>query len=307
MTDSPGLPPDPLRGELYTLALALRGRDVPLVVGGGYGLLLRQRHLVESGAQTLRRVPPARSTEDLDVFLSAELIADTGRVVALRDALAALRYEGVEGALYYQFEREVDYRGQRRTVKVDLLAPLPDDDNARAGLKYDGRRVRPRDVRGIHAHTSPEALTVAEHPLAVELGGDGGPVTVYVPHPYTYLVLKLHAYRDRREDADADFGRHHAFDLYRTLAMATEPEWESAQALRDRFGVAEPVREAGRIAHDLFGGEIAPGTLALQEEARRSGFDLLGQDTLAFMRDLHELFPPPPADAAPADPAPHAS
>lgn len=294
MMDSPGLPPDPLRGELYALALALRERVVPLVVGGGYGLILRQRHVAEGGTRTLRRVPPARSTEDLDVFLTAELIADADRVAALRDALADLGYEGVDGALYYQFEREVDYRGQRRTVKVDLLAPLPDDDDARARLKHDGRRVRPRDVRGIHAHTSPEALTVAEHPLAVELDGDGGPVTVYVPHPYTYLVLKLHAYRDRREDADTDFGRRHAFDLYRTLAMTTEPEWESAQALRDRFNEAGPVREARRIAHDLFGGETAPGTLALQNEARRSGFDLLGQDTLAFMRDLHELFPPPP-------------
>ena len=230
-------------------------------------------------------------TEDIDVFLTAELIADAERVTALRDALASLGYDGVEGALYYQFEREVDYLGQQRTVKVDLLAPLPDDEAKRDELRYDARRVRPRAVRGIHAHTSPEALTVAEHPLAVELDGDRGPVTVYVPHPYTYLVLKLHAYRDRREDADVDFGRHHAFDLYRTLAMTTESEWESAQALRDRFSDTTPVREARRIAHDLFGGEIAPGTLALQEEARRSGFDLLGRDALAFLRDLHELLP----------------
>ena len=293
MTDSLGLPPDPLRGELYALALSLRERGVPLVVGGGYGLLLRQRHVAESGARTLRRVPPARSTEDLDVFLSAELIADADRVAALRDALTDARVRGGRGRALLP----VRARGR-------LPRPAADGEGRPPGAPPRRRRrarraestttagFDPATVRGIHAHTSPEALTVAEHPLAVELDGGGGPVTVYVPHPYTYLVLKLHAYRDRREDADTDFGRHHAFDLYRTLAMTTEPEWESAQALRDRFNDAEPVREARRIAHDLFGGEIAPGTLALQEEARRSGFDLLGRDTLAFMRDLHELFPP---------------
>lgn len=290
--------PDLLRQELYALALALRDRDVPLVVGGGYGLLLRQRHIAESGAQTLRRVPPARSTEDLDVYLTAELIADVERVTALRDALVRLGYKGAEGALYYQFRREVDYLGQRRAVKVDLLAPLPDDEETLRALKYDARRVRPREVTKIHAHTSPEALTVGEHPLSVELAGDAGPVTVYVPHPYTYLVLKLHAYRDRREDEATDYGRHHAFDLYRTLAMTTEAEWEEAEALRDRFEETEPVREARRIAHDLFRGEISSGTLALHDGARRTGFDLLGRDALAFLNDLHELFPPLPSRAA---------
>lgn len=289
--------PDLLRQELYALALALRDRGVPLVVGGGYGLLLRQRRVAESEARTLRQVPPARSTEDLDVYLTAELVADAERVAALRDTLVELEYEGVEGALYYQFRREVDYLGQRRAVKVDLLAPLPEDEVARQTLKYDARRVRPRAVKNIHAHTSPEALTVGEHPLAVELAGNAGPVTVYVPHPYTYLVLKLHAYRDRREDEAADHGRHHAFDLYRALAMTTEPEWEEALALRDRYQDAEPVCEARRIAHDLFGGEIAAGTLAIQEQARGMGFDLLGRDIVAFLGDLHELLPPLPSRA----------
>jgi hypothetical protein len=290
-------PPDHdlLRQELYALASALRARDVPLVVGGGYGLLLWQRHVLESGAPTLRRVPPARSTEDLDVYLSAELIADAERVTALRDVLLERGYAGVEGALYYQFQREVDYFGQRRMVKVDLLAPLPKDEEARRTLKYDVRRVRPREARNIHAHTSPEALTVGEHPLAVEIDGDAGPVTVHVPHPYTYLVLKLHAYRDRREDEDADYGRYHAFDLYRTLAMTTEAEWDEAGSLRDRFEEAEPVREARRIAHDLFRDEVSPGALALHEGARQTGFDLLGLDALAFLNDLHELFPAPAA------------
>jgi hypothetical protein len=285
--------PDLLRQELYKLASALQDREVPLMVGGGYGLLLRQRRLTESGAVTLRRMPPARSTEDLDVYLTAELVADAGRVAALRDALTDLGYEGVAGALYYQFRREVDYLGQRREVKVDLLAPLPEDEETRRALKYDARRVRPRAVKNIHAHTSPEALTIGEHPLAVELAGDAGPVTVYVPHPYTYLVLKLHAYRDRREDEAADFGRHHAFDLYRALAMTTEPEWEEALALRDRYQDAEPVCEACHIAHDLFGSEISTGTLALQEHARDAGYGLPERDVAAFLRDLHELLSTP--------------
>jgi hypothetical protein len=64
---------DVLRAELERLAGALQPRGVPLIIGGGYGLLLRQEHIAHSGVRTVREIPAARSTNDLDIFLSVEI------------------------------------------------------------------------------------------------------------------------------------------------------------------------------------------------------------------------------------------
>ncbi|MDZ4699915.1 MAG: nucleotidyl transferase AbiEii/AbiGii toxin family protein [Rhodothermales bacterium] len=281
---------DVLRDELHALSIRLKGRDVRLIIGGGYGLLLRQQHVAKQGAPTLRPIPAARSTEDIDLFLSTELIVDEERFSVLRDALAEQGYRPVERAKYYQFDRTVDYFGQSRTVKIDLLAPLPLTEDSR--IKKDSRRISHRAVKGIHAHTAPEALTLEEHLLPVEISRGQEPATVFLPHPYTFLVLKLHAYKDRREDEAKDFGRHHAFDLYRILAMTTESEWEEATGIRDRYRHLAPIQEACRIVGEFFGGEITPGTIALRGGAQRGGAELLGRDLVEFLRDLQELFPP---------------
>lgn len=58
---------DPLRKELQALARDLQARDIPLIVGGGYGLLLRTELIRSSGSRTLiPDLPTARSTEDLE-------------------------------------------------------------------------------------------------------------------------------------------------------------------------------------------------------------------------------------------------
>jgi hypothetical protein len=37
--------------------------------------------------------------------------------------------------------------------------------------------------------------------------------------------MKLHAFGDRMDDADAYLGRHHALDIYRIVAMLTEGDY----------------------------------------------------------------------------------
>lgn len=207
---------DPLRVELRALANDLRARGVPLIVGGGYGLLLRNEMVRRSGARTLiPDFPTARSTEDLDIFLKAEVISDPEKTSPIREALNRRGYEPV--AKHFQFQRDTNYMGGIKKVKVDFLAaPVPDE--LQAKVKADQVRIRPRGGEGLHAHVTPEALTVEESLVPVDIGEDDASLTIYLPHPFSYLLLKLHALRDRVYDEETDYGRHHAFDLYSIIA-----------------------------------------------------------------------------------------
>lgn len=281
---------DLLGAELQELATKLAPHDVPVIIGGGYGLLLRQQHVEASGEPTLRAIPEARSTNDLDVFLTVELVADAEKMAALRDVLKELDYKAVEGAEHYQFARDVAYRGETRQVKVDLLAPPPRDPAVLGQVKVDSRRVRPRATKNIHAHTTPEALTIGEHVLTL---GEEAPVEVLVPHPFSFLLLKLFAYRDRQGDEAKAFGRYHAFDLYRIVAMMTEVDFAEAEGLRDRYLEDDIVREARAIAAELFHGPEAQGALALLEHARQVLAGVTREDVAAFADDLAALLPSP--------------
>ncbi len=288
---------DLLGDELQRLAAALKPRGIRVIIGGGYGLLLRQQHVEDSGVPTLRPIPTARSTNDLDVFLTVELVADAEKMAMLGTVLADHGFEVVEGAEYYQFARPVTVGGRETSLKVDLLAPPPrPGTELRAKVKVDSRRVRPkkRDKSApiVQAHTTEEAFTIEEHTLVLSLGGSG--VEVLVPHPFSFLLLKLFAYRDRREDEVKGYGRYHAYDLYRIVAMMTAKDFQQAGALRNRYLDDEVVIEAREIVAELFADADAEGALAVLEHARTvADRALTREDVAAFTNDLGELLPPP--------------
>jgi hypothetical protein len=279
---------DPLREELRKLARALDPHDIKLTVGGGYGLLLRAEQIRLSGARTrFAELPGARSTNDIDIFLGAEVITDAAKTALIRATFDALGYEPIEGAKYYQFVLPVVYAGLPRGVKIDLLA-APVSGDKEATVRQDSRRVRPRAGEGLHAHTTPEALTVEDHAQPIDVGGDE-PVVVYLPHPFSYLLLKLFALRDLLNDESKGRGAYHAFDIYRTVAMMTSGEWEEAVQMRERYAVAEPVVEAGRLVKELFSSLEALGTVRLREHARKVGEQIPPENLRAMIDDLHEL------------------
>lgn len=87
---------DPLKEELRTLARELQGRGIPLIIGGGYGLVLRTEMIVRSSSRTLiPEFPSARSTEDFDIFLKAEVISNPEKTGAIREALDRCGYKPV--------------------------------------------------------------------------------------------------------------------------------------------------------------------------------------------------------------------
>jgi predicted nucleotidyltransferase len=288
---------DPLREALVELARELRSHDIPLIVGGGYGLVLRAEHVRGRGLRTRHeRIPAARSTDDLDLFLSAEVITDAGKTRRIREALKKLGYEPVPTARYYQFFRPVEVSGRERKLKIDLLAPIPRENVEKETM--DERRIRPRAYGELHAHTTPEAITVDQHLLPVELEYGAERVSVHIPHPFSYLVLKLFAFRDRREEALK--GAYHAFDLFTIIAMMTEEEWAEAEDLRREYHDIEPLPEARAIVAEMFSSPDAIGPLRMEEHASSVNFPLPPELMDAFLVDLRELVIGPPLASSPA-------
>lgn len=168
----------PLAAHLLDLLHALEGQGIPLILAGGFGLFLRRQRILESGVRTLlERTPEARATEDFDVVLRLELLADLPKMIALRQALDALGYEVVQSAQTYQFVKPGTAWGAARDVKVDLLARQPGAGDP--PLRVDNRRVKPSPKGSpLHAHVTPEAIAVEDGLLELPLEGrrtDGEP------------------------------------------------------------------------------------------------------------------------------------
>jgi hypothetical protein len=286
-------PFDPLEANLLDLMHELRGTQIRLILGGGYGLYLKQRHLRGTGERTLLdSLPDARSTRDLDLFLRTEIIADPDRTRLLAAALDRLGCQPVETARYFQFARRFLVSGEWREVKFDILTgpAHPTVDIRR--IRRDPRRWRPRGEKiRLHAHPTPEAIAIEEDLIEIPLDGQrttGQPhrASIFLPQPFTYALMKLFAFRDRKDDTAEDFGRHHALDLYTIVAMATEAEWGTATRLSRAYREESAVREASNIVQQYFSRIESIGTIRLREHPQFSpALDLPG-----FVSALAELF-----------------
>ena len=281
---------DPLRGELTALAGRLTQRGIVLTIGGGYGLVLKREYITRNGLRTRFTEPLyTRSTNDVDCFLTADLISSGETTRAIRDALDDMGYAPVEGAKYYQFARTIDYSGTPIVLKFDFLAPPVTDPDRIASMNTDARRIRPRSYVYFHAHTTPAALTVGAMPTTIELGTATAPATVRLPHPFTYLILKLHAFADQVNNPAKDNGRYHAFDIYTTIALATGAEWDEMIDLRTRYAEAEPVSRANEIRADLFGEVTSLGLVRLREYTQTAGIHLATNRLEELVIDLRDI------------------
>ncbi|MEY2725148.1 MAG: hypothetical protein RLZZ458_1015 [Planctomycetota bacterium] len=111
---------DPLLTTLLDLDSALSPQK--LIIGGGYGLYLKQLYVSNNPQiRTLFAVtdlPTARTTEDIDLILRAEIVTDSGSMKAIREVLDQLGFTVVETAKFTQFVRPMS----QGRVKIDLLA-----------------------------------------------------------------------------------------------------------------------------------------------------------------------------------------
>lgn len=281
-----------LQTSLLDLLREAQGTDIKLIIGGGFGIYLKTDLVQRLGMRTLlREWAEPRSTNDLDLFLRPELLIDSAKLKPLAEAILRLDYQVVPGAEKYQFVKPGPGGAEAGSIKIDILTG-PQSCFQGTRVRTDARRARPNPSVGIHAHPVDEAPTLEQGLLPVTLTGklsSGEPwqAEVSLPHPYTFLMMKLFAFRDRLDDADKEFGRYHALDLYTILATTTEEEWEYALELRDQQGDEPYVMEARRLVSNYFSALDRLGLIRLRESPYYRPELQLGE----FMSALEELFP----------------
>jgi len=280
-----------LQTSLLDLLHKIEGSEVKIIIGGGFGIYLKAVHVAKEGCRTIwREWPETRSTNDLDLFLGPELLIESEKLKPLAEAIARLGYQVVSGAENYQFVKPGLGGVDAGSVKIDILTGPQSRFNG-TKVRADARRARPKPSIGIHAHPVDEALTLEDGLLPVVLSGtlsSGEPskAEIFLPHPYTFSMMKLFAFRDRLGDADKDFGRYHALDLYTILATTTEDEWSYALKLRDQNRGQPSIIEAGRLVSEHFSAIDRLGMIRLKESPYYRAELRLNE----FMSVLQELF-----------------
>lgn len=281
-----------LQTALLDLLQKIQGTEIKLIIGGGFGIYLKTNHAKRLVMRTLLdQWPEPRSTNDLDLFLRPELLIDSSRLKPIVSAITDLGYQVVPGAENYQFVKPGPGGTDAGSVKIDILTG-PQSCFQGTQVKADTRRARPKPSVGMHAHPVDEALTLEEGLLPILLAGtlssgDTWESEIFLPHPYTFLMMKLFAFRDRLDDPDKEFGRYHALDLYTILATTTEEEWEYALQLRDQHKNEPFTIKAGHLVSDYFSAPERLGMIRLRESPYYRPELQLGK----FMSVLQELFP----------------
>ena len=88
---------------------------------------------------------------------------------------------------------------------------------------------------------------------------------VLIPQTFTYLLMKLCAFRDRMDDSDKAFGQHHALDIYRLVGLLTREEDAAVRKLSAEFSSHSVVLDARAIAQAHFIAADGVGRLRILE------------------------------------------
>ena len=282
-----------LSTALLDLLYELRNTDIKPIICGGFGIFLKTEHVRRLRARTfLQEWPEPRSTNDLDLFLRPELLIRANELKPFSEAISRLGYQVVAGAEKYQFMRPGFDGSDVGSIKIDLLTgPQRCFEDTR--VKADARRARPSPSVGIHAHPMNEVPMFAEGLLESTLegklgAGDPWCAEIFLPQIYTFLTMKLFAFKDRLADSNKEFGSYHALDMYTILATAMEHEWDLALKISQKYSDDTVIVEAGQLVLEHFSALNRQGMIRLQESPYyRPSLQL--ED---FMSALQELFPP---------------
>ncbi|MDR1270867.1 MAG: hypothetical protein LBK82_15235, partial [Planctomycetaceae bacterium] len=183
-----------------------------------------------------------------------------------------LGYKFIDEAKYMQWEKPIQISdSQKGRVKIDWLTGQPDKQSAEKLNLKKRPRARPKEKINFHAHITKEALLIDDKRIDIPLTGrrtnnEEYETTIGIPHPFTYLLMKLFAYRDRRKDEKKLQGQHHAFDVFKIIALLTENELDETIKLGIIHAENDFVREAREITQDYFNDLKSDGSNAIQTQ-----------------------------------------
>lgn len=279
--------------HLIELQKELDKENVNFVLGGGMSLYIRQIYLERSPSPRYPFSIATRSTQDIDVFLNSKVIVDFEKIDKLKTALENLGYEPSEEAKYFQFEKEIKLAGSQQTVKIDLLAAPPKEDD-KVLVKISKPRIRPKKSKNIHAYLTDEAAGIDMGKIPIELkDSNNKTVTVYIPSSFNYLILKLYAFDERkdRSEAKSDYGRHHAFDIFATVCQMDESDWDNAKTHFENDKDCDYLKKACQISQKNFTNLTDMGIIRLKENQNYRNQREEFEPTLpSFLEDLKDLF-----------------
>lgn len=291
---------DQLLVELVALQQEFKKDGIPLILGGGMSFYIRRTYLKTKPSTRYPFQTDARTTNDLDIFLNSNLIVSKEKVEKIKDALATLGYTIDPQARNFQFKKQVIVFGQTRNIKVDLLsAPPPEEDLDKVNITAP--RIKPKRAEGIHAYITKEAagIDIGLIPVECKQFSTNPRITVddkiFIPSSYNYIILKLNAFNDRKNDGDpkSDYGRHHAYDIFATVSQMNEEDWTVAKQHHHEEKEEEYFKKTTEIQKGCFSSLTDIGTVRLRENISFRGKREQYEPHLAtFLGDLKVLFSP---------------
>jgi hypothetical protein len=240
-----------------------------MFIAGGYGLFLKQEHLINSSDS--RIVIPfdqwqdsiPRATNDMDLVLSLDLIADGE---ANKNIAKALEEEGFEVShsprgKSWQFFKDLE---ENQSVIVELHTTEPKSKiSSIASNRFTVKHKPSLGDEGVHGRTNQEAFGCEVAPFSFDIHD----VLVLVPHPIIWSVMKLAAAYDtwKRskddsfESKDRQYYRNqaikHGNDVCRAIAMMTIEERDESNEVLDAIRETEAFEKASDIYNNFFSGE----------------------------------------------------
>lgn len=279
---------DQLLTHLLELQAKLVQHEISVILGGGMSLYIRHSYVRPQPSPRYPFEITSRSTNDLDLFLSSKLIVDAEKVGTLKDTLKDSDYRINPKAKNFQFIKDVKLGGQDRVIKIDLLAAPPEKADLKK-VKISKPRIRPSTISGIHAYLTEEAEGIDIGKVEVSIQSQ----TIYIPSSYNSIILKMHAFNDRKnkDDEQSDFGRHHVYDIFATITRMNEADWQSARQHFQAHQTRDYLKKTITIQESCFANPSDIGLIRLQENtAFKQEKEVYAKYLEMFIEDLKDLF-----------------
>jgi hypothetical protein len=280
---------DFLLENLTELAAEFEKHDIPLIVVGGFSIYIKTKFMNKARSSRYSTIPFARSTKDIDIFLTSELIIDSAKIENIKTILSNLNFE--VKTEYFQFIKKVT---ETKEVQIDFLSqPVPEHDSDK--VKFNKPRIKPKNVKNFHAFYHKEAETISSNLIKVEdlvaPNLKNKFRNVFLPSSFSFIILKLHAFRDRMNKEENDYGRHHAYDIFTAIIEMDETDWNNSKSMYELFKDNPAVSESIKIITDLFISDSQMGIIRLKENQNYKR-DKTELDTYIknFIEDLKEMF-----------------